>query len=680
MKGLAKNYGKYKNFIETLLFPAVLFLYPFIGVCQGLDVADSTYSLANFQYFGEMDGTWMVATYLANVWGNLLMHLPFGGTIIGMNCYTVPVQSAMALMAYFALRKRMPAPLLFLGEMIALGLCWSPSVILYQNLTYFFMTAGILLLYRGLTQQGVETPDSRGGGVVENRRGSVGAACDKRQRLYFAAAGLCLGANVAVRMPNVVYAAFILVVWYGIVLHQRHNRCFGVTETEKAVGKERMTSGAAEQPALARTLAASTGWCLAGYLVGFGLPFLAICLRYGVSAYPDMVRTLFAMTEQAADYKPASMVTGMFGDYGKGLCWLAFAGLCMAAAGLALSVRQRLYGAEDNVGQADSGQQADAISNKWGAYKITGVIIKAGYCLLLAVLLRFYWGRGMFDFRYYYYSSIYYPVVLLLVVTIGTAAYCLIKSEMKTEKKILAAAVLLEIFLTPLGSNNILYPIINNLFIVVPFLLWVAYESFTGAPVRGRDAYGFVWKAPLVVLVVFVLVQSIGFHTAFAFNDGVFGEPRDMRVVLPEKAAGVWTNREQGVLLEELVDFAKEEGLTGREVICYGELPGLSYLLDMPPALSTVWLDLDSYRMEEYLRDMEAVAAKNRAGKELPVVIVSTPVAAYLSDDGEAIAWFGVDMEACAADEKLQILGEFLIKHGYAECFGNAGYVVYCVN
>ena len=106
-------YNKYKNSIENFLFPVLLFLYPFIGVCQGLDLEDATYSLANFQYFGQMDGTWAVATFLSNVWGNLLMHLPFGGTLIGMNCYTVLVQSAMALMVYLTFRGRMAAPLLF---------------------------------------------------------------------------------------------------------------------------------------------------------------------------------------------------------------------------------------------------------------------------------------------------------------------------------------------------------------------------------------------------------------------------------------------------------------------------------------------------------------------------------------------------------------------------------------
>lgn len=664
-------YRKYKNSIENILFPAALLLYPFVGVCQGLETADSTYSLANFQYFGQMNGTWMVATFLSNVWGSFLMRLPFGGTMIGMNCYTALVQSAMALMVYLTFRKKMPAPLLLLGETIALGLCWCPSVILYQNLTYFFMTAGILLLYCGLTEFGAESFDSRRRGAGKSGEGDAEAADgtwrSRKQRWYFASAGLCLGANVAVRMPNVVQAALILVVWYGIALLYKRK------------------SG------LMRALAASTGWCLAGYLAGFGLPFAAICFRYGVSAYPDMVRTLFAMTEQATDYKPSSMLAGMFGDYGKGLYWLVFAGLCMAAAGLAYAVRQRLYGRDGNGGRsagakdANSGEaseisrQAEGASHQWDAYNITGVIIKAGYCLLLAVLLRFYWGKKMFTFLYYDYSGIYDPAVLLLLVIIGTAVYCLLKKGMSAEKKILAAAVLLEIFLTPLGSNNRLYPMINNLFLAVPFLLWTAYDETSDKARREGNisAASFLWQFPLIGLVAFVLVQSIGFHAGFAFNDGVWGEPRDLRVTLPGKAAGIWTRQENGILLEELVRFAKEEGLTGREVIAYDELPGLSYLLDMPPALSTGWPALDSYRMEEYLRDMESVEAAHERGKNLPVIIVSAPTAAYLSDDGEAIAWFGVDMEACAADEKLQILRTFLEKYSYAECFGNAGYVVY---
>lgn len=620
-------YRKYQNFIEKGLFPAILFLYPFLIINQGLDVADSTYSLSNFQYFGSMNGTWMVATFLSNAAGWLLMHLPFGETLLGMKCYTTLVQSATALMVYYGLKKDIAAPLLFLGEFFALGLCWCPSTILYNYLTYFFMAAGILLLYRGLTDGDAAGASLEGGKSVFCRK----------QRLLFLAAGVCLGANVAVRMPNVVQAAFILAVWYGIVWSSR--------QREKG-------------SLLWRKIAASTGWCLLGYIAGFAMPLAFICIRYGVTAYPDMVYTMFAMTDQAVDYKPASMVTGMLDDYGKGLYWLAFAGICAAAAGFAFWARERLYGGK--------------------IYKITGVIIKTGYVLLLLVLIRFYWGRGMFHFRYYQYGngSIYYPAVLFILVTIAAAVYCLFGKRVCAEQKILAVFVLLQIFLTPLGSNNDLYPIINNLFLAAPFLLWVLWSRFACQREDGA-VYDFVWRAPVLLLLLLVTVQSVGSHANFVFQDGIYGEPRDMRVKMPEKAAGIYTNLENGALLEELSVFMKEEGLTGREIITYGELPGLSYLLDMPPALSTAWPDLKSYRMTEYERDLTALEEKIKAGKEGPVIIVSSPVAAYWSDDGEAINWFGVDMEKMAADEKQRMLADLVRDYGYTECFGNARYVVY---
>ena len=291
-------YKKNYNFIVNIFFPCILVLYPLVKINQGIDVADTTYSLANFQYFGSMDGTWMVATFLANALGSLLMHLPFGGTLMGMYFYTALIQSITALGIYNALRRRLPvrapAPLIFIGELMALGLCWCPSTILYNYLTYLIMDAGVILLYKG---------------IVENNR------------RYYVAAGVLLGMNVAVRMPNVVQAAFIVAVWYGSMLSGRK-----LTESVK-----------------------DTLWCMLGYVAGFGAPFLAICVRYGTGAYPAMVQTMFAMTQKATDYKPSAMVTGMFGDYITGLYWLVFAGICMAGGWALFAVQHRWFAGRPNM-------------------------------------------------------------------------------------------------------------------------------------------------------------------------------------------------------------------------------------------------------------------------------------------------------------------------------------------
>lgn len=128
-------YDKNRRMVENFLFPLLLILYPLIGIRQGIDVLDTTYSLANFQYFTSMEGTWIVATFLANVAGRCLMALPFGGTLMGMYFYTALIQSGMAVVVYCALKRKMPAFLVFFGEGIALGLCWCPSVTVVSIIT-----------------------------------------------------------------------------------------------------------------------------------------------------------------------------------------------------------------------------------------------------------------------------------------------------------------------------------------------------------------------------------------------------------------------------------------------------------------------------------------------------------------------------------------------------------------
>lgn len=602
MKEIIGIYRKYSNFIEKILFPTVLILYPLLKISRGIAVLDTTYSLANFQYFASMRGTWTVATFLSNVVGYLMMHLPFGGTMKGMYFYTILIQSVTALTAYEALRRRIPAPLVFIGEWIALGLCWCPSTVLYNYLTYLLMTAGVLLLYEGILR--------------DNRK-------------YYAAAGICLGTNVAVRMPNVVQMAFIVAVWYGAVIYGR---------TWKQTIQD-------------------TLWCILGYVIGFGVPLTAICIRYGVGAYPTMIQTMFAMTDKATDYKPSAMVAGMFGDYITGLYRLLFAGICMTGGWLLFKMQRRLF----------AGSRAMA------------VLCKAVYIAVLFVLLRFYWGRGVFDFRYYWYSSMYYPAVLLLLTAIMGALYCLFRKGIQSELKILAMLSLVLIFVTPLGSNNDLYPIINNLFIAVPFLLWTAYDRYvprrTG--IRNEEAvrskvndFAFVWGAPFALLIVFVLIQSTGFHMAFAFQDGINGEVRDTKLTIPVKAADVFTNQDNAVWLEELAEYAESADLTGQKAILYGEIPGLGYLLDMPPALSTFWPDLDSYLVTEYERDMAQLTMP-------PVIIVASPIAAYLNEDADGMNWFEADREKLDRDEKLQILSTYMTEHSYCETFANGCYVVY---
>lgn len=581
----------------------------------------------------------MVATYLANVLGYALTKLPSGDTILGMQFYTGLIVSILAIFFYLMLRRKMSSVLAFAGELLAISLCWCPTVILYQYLTYLLMGIGVWILYLGCFQ----------------------AEGNRRQKWYFIMAGICLGANIAVRMPNVVQAAFILVLWYSAFLQKK---------MWKAVVRD-------------------TLYCLAGYLVGFLIPFASICMRYGMSAYPAMVQNMFAMTDQAVDYKPASMITGMLDDYGQGMYWLAFAAVCMAGLYVICGF-YRIICKKSAIGNAEDIKMSKQMQRTGIMKKACTWLFRLLCICVWCVLIRFYWGKYMFHFRYYYYDgvSMYWWAVIFLLTGIVGALWMLGSRKVSAEDKALALLVLLQIFLTPIGSNNRLYPIINNLFAAAPFTLWCVYRWFLRANEKqfdepdGKLPWGlkksivhFPWQSMLLIFGIVFCVQSTGFHWNYVFGDGVWGEKRDTLITELPKAAGIYTNRENAEYLLDLAAFVKENGLTGKGVILYGEIPGLSYLLDMPSAISTTWPDLDSNRLNQFEQDIETVG--RHMNEERPVVIVASGIAAYYTEDAKAYEWFGVDPEKYDADEKLKLLYRFLTEYEYRETFANMRYVVY---
>ena len=132
------KYGRRENLLENL-FIVILVFYPLRHVNWGLDLWDTGYNYANFQYMGteHMDSMWLFSTWLSNALGNLLMKLPSAGSLMGMNFYTGLLVSLLAVAGYFfCTRKlRMPGWAAFVGELAAISLCWCPTALLYNYLT-----------------------------------------------------------------------------------------------------------------------------------------------------------------------------------------------------------------------------------------------------------------------------------------------------------------------------------------------------------------------------------------------------------------------------------------------------------------------------------------------------------------------------------------------------------------
>lgn len=616
-----------KNTILNVLLISILILYPLIGVRQGLSVIDTTYSPANFTFFEEMSGTWIVATYLANVLGHLFTVLPGGDTLPGLNIYSSLLTGVISAISYKALSERMGAAPAFLGEILAIGLCWCPSTILYNYLTYFLFNAGVLLMLDALD------PEMKAGTSV--------------WRLWVA--GLVLGLNVTVRLPNLAECALIIVVWY---------------------------SGLIRKTPLSKVLR-QTGICVLGYLTGFLAGFIPLCIRFGAGAYMDMIRSLFMMTDKATDYKPLAMIGAMFSDYiyaFRWICmWIAAAVIC---ASVILIIDRRTADA------GDGGQNRIRIFS----YICTALV----FCLVI----RICYGQGMFSFRYYEYGSMFFwAVIALFFISAACICNCLgLYDREDADLRELSASVLLIIYITCIGSNNGLYPAVNNMFIVAPFGVYLVVRTLKRV-VGGKDAQahdtGTIGRyvsvslgLALAVLMVCTLIQSVGFHFTFAFGDGIYGEQRSAVITGFPRVAGIHTTEKNAADLTGLMEYMRDltesvgdeqVGATlsdSPELITYGDIPGLGYILDMPPALSTFWPDLDSYNYIEWERDLDML-------EQSPVIVVTLPVAAWIDGNSEAVEYFGADSGEYTEDRKLADLIEYIHKNGYTQTYSNDGYAVY---
>ena len=279
MKQLRKIYHKHNEIITKFMFPLILFLYPFMTVNQGVDVSDSTYSFSNFLFFENMEGMWVVSTFVSNVLGWILTKLPFGTTILGIKFYATFLISGTVLLVYFMFRKWMPAWIAFVGEIIAIGFCWIPAGILYNYLSYFFFTLGAILLYQGLVEE-------------------------KDKLLVLA--GAVLGFNVFVRIPNLTEMALIVGLWYYLA-SKRQKMNVIIQKTLK---------------------------CVAGYMVGVLIPLIGVITRFGISGILEMIVGLTGIQGSDETYSAFSMITTVVDAYRRTFKWvlLIVIGIAMGMA------------------------------------------------------------------------------------------------------------------------------------------------------------------------------------------------------------------------------------------------------------------------------------------------------------------------------------------------------------
>ena len=526
-----------------ILFPVVLILFSMLHISEGVTVTDTGYNYGNFVAFDSLDDMWKFSTYLAGVVGALFTKLPFGQTMIGLNIYTGLIKTAISLLAYFFCIRvcNMRKEAVFLGEMIALGLCWCPTALTYNYLTYLLFGVGAMLLYLAL--------------IYEKKR-------------FFVLAGIALGVNVFVRLPNLAEMALIAVVWLCGILYK------------KKFGK----------------IVQETLFCVLGYVTGLGAVFAYIVCRYGLTRYVDGIKALFAMTDEAGSYTVKAMIVDMIKIYIRYFKWFAGAIVLVVAGMFLFKICEKKF-----------------------------VALKS--CVYAGIVLAWvylYYKKGMFDFNYRGYDSMFALGVMLLTLCLFLFVFWILFTKRQKEEKVLASIVCVIILITPLGSNNHLFSPINNLFLTAPFLMnyiWHLLSDKKSSIMLGKVSFSKLpYKITVVIFACVLLIQSILFGTNFVFRDGLGGEARKFQVSNNPVLQGMYTTEENAKNLQELNDFLVKEQLTGREAVLFGNVPALAFYYELKPALSSTWPDLQSFSFSKFESEIDGFKAEGKT----PVVLVSS--------------------------------------------------------
>ena len=603
MKQLQKIYQKYKNCITNLIFPMILLFYPLIKINQGIDVSDSTYSLGNYLFFNRLEGTWVISTYLSNVIGWILTKLPFGTTLLGMNLYTGLIVSVLVIILYYLLRKWMPDWIVFAGEFIAIGFLWIPTGILYNYLTYVFFALGAVFLYKGLTEE--------------------------KNRLLIAA-GIMLGINVWVRIPNLAEMALIVCVWYYCYIQQEKT-------SDSYTDSQKNASPTSRNAIHFFNALRKTGFCVVGYATGVFVPLIMILIQYGLSGIMEMIQGLSQIQSGDDTYSIFSMLKATADAYVRTGKWAAFI-LTGIVLGLAMFVIKK---------------------DKFIPAK------KILYLGGIVILFRFFWGRGMFSFRYYEdYTSMYEWGMLGLYLALAACVYLLFGKGVSAHERLWGMISLVVLCITPLGSNNYTYQNLNNLFLTAPITIYAFVKLFRRRYQKEKQALAFPWKAMVAAIAFMITIQSIGFHINFVFRDGMDGTKRDTVLHEPAVVAGMKTTKENAenvggllVYIEKKKEAAQlDSELNGKELteaVYYGDCPGLSFLLQIPSALDSSWPDLDSFsvkQMEENLLSLE----------QMPLIIIRH-----------------TEPTSHSFTEKQEMLQDYMSVRHYEAVYENAGFSVY---
>ncbi|MCR5501815.1 MAG: hypothetical protein K6F53_02270 [Lachnospiraceae bacterium] len=434
--------------------------------------------------------------------------------------------------------------------------------------------------------------------------------------LYFA--GFVLGLNLFVRFPgNGLEVLLIFALWYYGVLRKK----------------------------AFREILKETGLCVAGYVSAFILLILVMSVCYRENALKSLIDGTLAISGSASDYTFGEMIRSIFDAYLHGAQW----GLYMAICSLVAIPFFVLF------------------DGKWMKLR------KCFFVLCIPVLFFVLGKWGMFNFRFYQKESALQWGAVFLLVSMGADLWMIASKQINYDWKLVAMLSFLTILITPLGSNNYIWPALNNLFLIAPVTCWTIYRfarwGRSHLDVTGKVPL-FPVKAMLAAAVTAFFIGAVGIGCFYVFRDGEDGAALRSVVTCDGEELpvlrGTKTNEMNAANLSQLADHLKDHYGIGQNAsrlfLVYGNIPGLPCYLELPCAFSTTWPDLDSWPYESFEGELGSIEEGIGSGaSSAPVIIQAKPVVDSPDEN----------------DRKLTELNAFIVRNGYEVTFFNDEFAVF---
>ena len=551
--------NKIYDTVTKYLFPAVLFIYAYLGVNRGIDITDVGYNLGNYKYISGLDGMWYYSTLIANLLGAAITHLPFGQTMLGVSIYCATIKAIFSVLAYvfFVRSGKILREAAFLGMFTSLSLCWAPQVCLYHYLSYYAFFVIAAIIFTALT--------------------------GKKKENLLILAGVLVALSILIRFPNITYMALIVPVWF---------HSFIVRDRFKDVLRK-------------------TGKCIEGVLVTLIIVVYSLLCTGRMGEYIIGIKELFSMTDESKRYGIRFTIVNLINSY---TCiWYWFIPIVLAAVLLIVAGLLKFKGI-------------------LGSRVIYNVLAVAG----MAVIYLWYKKTALFDYDFTSYSSMYLFGVVILTIMLILFVITALCSRFSDRLRLLSALAIVIQMITPFGTNNSLYVVLNSLFFLLPVAFMIIAELTRFKPTR-------YLHTGLVVMFLLFSVQMVFFYNGFTFREKQH-EPQDTYIERNAVLKGMRTTASNAALLQGLTDLWEEEKIANHAVLTFGEVPGIAYYMGSEPALSSTWPILDSYSLSKFTAQMEELETKMREDG-LKVVIVTDKTLETESAKQEIIKKFINDFE-----------------------------------